>query len=60
MILDVGCVIPKGNAPIAIAVGDGALRFAITHPTNISIAKLSEASFSQVWDNSEDAVYDNL
>jgi hypothetical protein len=29
---------------------------------NLTMAatKLSEASFSQVWDNSEDAAYDNL
>jgi hypothetical protein len=29
---------------------------------NLTLAatKLSEAAFSQVWDNSEDAVYDNL
>ncbi len=29
---------------------------------NLTLAatKLSEASFSQVWDNSEDAAYDNL
>jgi hypothetical protein len=26
----------------------------------IAATKLSEASFSQVWDNSEDAAYDNL
>jgi hypothetical protein len=26
----------------------------------LSATKLSEASFSQVWDNSEDAAYDNL
>jgi hypothetical protein len=26
----------------------------------LAATKLSEASFSQVWDNSEDAAYDNL